>query len=131
LRFSFESADPVASGTGAQVRYGDDHTVMVVRRRQKAFLYGRDSLKIDGFEVITADNSRRGAVTCALYLYDGPPGDQTSTAKSIVKARFVDSADVFMPAMTPAYLKVEFNGKTLRVPNWSSSSDGMAMVLVD
>ena len=28
----FESADPVASGTGSRVRYGDDHAVMNVRR---------------------------------------------------------------------------------------------------
>jgi predicted esterase len=131
LRFNFESRDPVASGTGSQVRYGDDHAVMVVRRRQKAFLYGRDSLKIDGLEVITEENSRRGAVTCALYLYDGPPGDRQSTAKSIVKARFVDSADVFMPAMTPAYVTVAFNGKSLRIPNWRSDSEGMSLVLVD
>jgi hypothetical protein len=94
-------------------------------------LYGRDSLKIDGFEVISAENARNRAVTCALYLYDAPPFDHASSGASIVKARFVDSADVFMPTMTPAFITVDFNGRKLRIPNWPSASEGLSMVLVD
>ena len=131
LRFNFESRDAVANGTGGKVGYADDHAVVVVRRRQRAFLHGRDSLKIDGFEALNADNARNRAVTCALYLYDAPPFDQSSSGKSVVKARFVDSGDIFMQAATPAYINVEFNGRKLRVPNWPSATEGLSLVLVD
>ena len=110
LRFSFESRDPVAAATGSRLGYDDAHAALVVRRRQKAFLHGRDSLTIDGFEAIGPDNAKNRSVTCALYVYDAPPFDQKSSGSSIIKARFVDSSDVFMPAATPAFIDVRFNG---------------------
>ncbi|MET0344580.1 MAG: alpha/beta fold hydrolase [Polyangiales bacterium] len=131
LRFTFESRDPTAAATGARLGYDDAHAAMVVRRRQKAFLHGRDSLKIDGFEAIGPDNAKNRSVTAALYLYDAPPFDQKSSGGSIIKARFVDSADVFMSAATPRFIDVSFNGRSVRVPNWPSDSEGLSLVLVD
>jgi pimeloyl-ACP methyl ester carboxylesterase len=136
LRFNFESLDPVASGTGSKVNYGPDHSVLVVRRRQKAFLFGRDVLKIDGFDAINAQNARQRSVICALYLYDsGPmsmgPGDKVSNGGSVIRATFLESSDIYMQAATPAFINVMFNGETLRVPNWPSATEGMSLVLVD
>jgi hypothetical protein len=110
--------------------------VLVVRRRQKAFLFGRDVLKIDGFDAINAANARPRTTTCALYLYDSGPmgkglGDKVSNGGSVINATFVDSSDIYMQAETPAYINVMFNGETLRVPNWPSANDGMSLVLVD
>jgi hypothetical protein len=137
LRFNFESNDPNVSVTGRKVNYDDQHAVLVPRRRQKAFLVGRDSLKIDGFEVINDQNAKARSVVCALYLYDASsadtpgPGDGMSEGGSLISGTFVNSADVYMPTAEPHLIKVEFNGVTLQVPNWPSKSEGLSLVLVD
>jgi len=142
LRFNFESYDPRASATGSRVNYDDSHAVIIARRRQKAFLFPRDSLKIDGFEVVSEQNTltaaKRSTVTCALYLFDksitpvSGPGDGKSTGESIIKGTFVDSADVFMQAERPTYISVSFNdGRRMAIPNWPSETEGASLVLVD
>ena len=136
LRFSFESFDPTASATGKRVNYGPGHAVLNVRRRQKAFLFGRDVLKIDGFDAINAANARPRLVVCSLYLFDsGPmamgPGDRQSDGGSVIRATFMDSSDIYMQAETPAFIHVMFNGETLKIPNWPSADQGMSLVLVD
>jgi pimeloyl-ACP methyl ester carboxylesterase len=137
LRFNFETKDSTASATSKQVNYADSHAVFVARRRQKAFLFGRDTLTVDGFAAINELNAAARTVTCALYLYDKSltelpgPGDGVSMGGSIIKGTFVNSADVFMPSSPPAFMKVVFNGVTTLVPNWSSGSGGMSLVLLD
>jgi len=137
LRFSFETEDAVASATGKKVNYDDNHAVIVARRRQKAFLVGRDSLTIDGFEAINEVNAAARRVVCALYLYDasqsdGPgPGDEKSSGGTLISSTFVNSADVFIPTEEPKFVEVKFNDTVLRVPNRPSKSQGMALVLVD
>jgi pimeloyl-ACP methyl ester carboxylesterase len=137
LRFTFETADPTASATSKQVNLDDSHAVLVARRRQKAFLFGRDSLTLNGFEAINDLNAQARTVTCALYLFDKSltdvfgPGDAMSAGGSIIKGTFVNSADVFMSTASPAFIDVVFNGAKLRVPNWPSGRDGLSLVLVD
>ncbi|HEX6245206.1 MAG TPA: alpha/beta fold hydrolase, partial [Polyangiales bacterium] len=48
LRFNFETKDPVAGATSALVNRGEGFSVVIPRTRQKAFLHGRDSLKVNG-----------------------------------------------------------------------------------
>jgi hypothetical protein len=137
LRFNFETKDPTASATGKQVNFDDSHSVIVARRRQKAFLFGRDELTVDGFAAINDQNAAARTVTCGLYLYDKSltdepgPGDGESSGGSIIKGTFVNSADVFMPTDKPDFINIEFNGVTTRVPNWRSNSEGISLVLVD
>ena len=137
LRFSFESTDPVASATGKKVNYDNSHSVIVARRRQKAFLFGRDSLTIDGFEAINEGNAKQRSVVCALYLYDAAtgdapgPGDGTSSGESIISGTFLNSADVFIPTDETRYVEVKFGDTVLHVQNWGSATQGMSIVLVD
>ncbi len=144
MRFNFQSADPSANSAGQALNANDSHAIIIPRRLQKAFMYPRDSLKVDGFEVITADNTLnpmtgRSTVTAALYLYDVAPGDGMSTGKkdTSLSGAFVTSADVFMQAMTPAFITVVFHESTtnfmstLKIPNWPSATEGVSVVFVD
>ena len=137
LRFNFESMDPVASATGKKVNYNDHHSVIVARRRQKAFLFGRDSLTIDGFEALSEENAKARNVVCALYLYDAAtgdmpgPGDGMSSGKSIISGTFLNSADVFIPTDEVRFVEVKFGDTVLHVQDWGSATQGMSIVLVD
>jgi pimeloyl-ACP methyl ester carboxylesterase len=137
VRLNFETTDPVASATGKQVNYNDNHAVVVVRRRQGAFLFGRDSLKVDGFEVLNEVNAKARMVIVGLYLYDKSltdqpgPGDGMSSGESIISGTFVNSADVFMEARDMRFIEIEFGGNKLKVQNWPSARQGLSLVLVD
>jgi hypothetical protein len=132
LRFTLESKSPVASMTSSMVNVDDSFAMFAVRRRERAFLFGRDSLKIDGFETINMQNAAPRAVTVALYLFDKAPSDKISSGGSILSGAFINSADVYIPAAPPAYVRVDFTGSpTMQVPNWPSSSEGPTVVIID
>jgi hypothetical protein len=146
LRFNFETKDPAASATSSQVNRDPSFAVLIPRSRQKAFLAERDSLTVDGTQILTRANTVtiapatgmvRSQITVAYYLYDKSltsgygPGDGKSTGESIIRGSFVNSADLFIPTMTPKFVEVKFNGKTLKVPNWPSSTEGASVVFVN
>lgn len=137
VRLNFESTDPVASATGKQINFDNSHSVIVVRRRQKAFLFGRDSLRVDGFEVLNEVNAKRGSAIVGLYLYDESstpepgPGDGMSSGESIISGAFVNSADVYISTEDIRFLEIDFGGTMTKVQNWPSGRQGMSLVLVD
>jgi hypothetical protein len=132
LRFVLESQNPVANMTSSMVNVDDAFSMFAVRRRERAFQFGRDTLKIDGFDAINMTNAAQRAVTVALYLYDKAPSDKMSSGGSIISGPFINSAGVYIPATTPAFIHVDFNGgPTMMVPNWPSASQGPAIVVID
>jgi pimeloyl-ACP methyl ester carboxylesterase len=143
LRFNFETKDPVASATSAQVNRDASFAVVIPRSLQKAFLFGRDSLKVNGREILTEATTwnamtNHSTVTVAYYLYDESltpgmygPGDMQSTGESIISGFFVNSADMFFQAETPEWITVEYNGLTMKVPNWPSTTQGYSVVFVN
>jgi hypothetical protein len=148
LRFNFETKDPIAGATSLQVNRDSSFALIIPRNREKAFLAERDTLTVDGFEVLTRANTLnvvptakppvRSQIVAAFYLYDRSltpgsygPGDGKTTGESIVKGAFVNSADVFIPTAPPKFVEVKFNGRTLKVPNWPSDTAGYSVVLVN
>lgn len=147
LRLNFETKDPIAGTTSMQVNRHASFAVIIPRSRQKAFLAGRDTLTVDGQSVISRANTLtvapttgmvRSAVTTAYYLFDRSltqgmfgPGDGKSTLESVVKGSFVNSADLFIQTATPQLIEVKFNGRTLKVPNWHSDTEGSSVVFVN
>lgn len=148
LRLNFESKDPVGGATSIQINRDSSFAVIIPRNRQKAFLAQRDTLTVDGREILTRDNTLtasatttpavKSSIVAAIYLYDRSltpgsygPGDGRSTGESIVKGFFVNSADMFIPTASPKLVEVQFNGRTLRVPNWPSDTDGTSVVIVN
>lgn len=143
LRFNFETKDPVASATSALVNRGPGFSVVIPRTRQKAFMYDRDSLKVNGFEVINKANTwnemtNRSNVTVAYYLFDKSlthpayaDGDKKTSGASIISGAFVNSADVYFSAEQPAWITIDFNGNSMKIPNWPSVPEGSSVVFLN
>jgi pimeloyl-ACP methyl ester carboxylesterase len=143
LRFNFETKDPVASATSNLVNRGPGFSVVIPRSLQKAFLYGRDSLKVNGREVVTKattwnEMTNRSTVTVAYYLFDKSlthpayaDGDKMTSGESIISGAFVNSADMYFSAEPPAWITLEFNGQTMKVPNWPSVPEGASVVFLN
>jgi pimeloyl-ACP methyl ester carboxylesterase len=147
LRLNFESKDPIAGATSTRVNVDPSFSVIVPRTLQKAFLADRDTLTVDGREVLSrattltvapATGMVRSAVIVAFYLFDRSitpgargPGDGVSTGESILSGPFQNSADLFIPAAPAKFVQVGYNGRTLKVPNWPSSTHSPSVVFVN
>jgi pimeloyl-ACP methyl ester carboxylesterase len=147
LRFNFQTQDRVAGATSMRINRHASMAVLIPRNRRYAFLAERDTLTVDGREVLTRTNTLtaspnttpvvRSSVIAAIYLYDQSltpgygPGDMQSTGAPIVTGAFTSSADLFLQATTPRFIEVRFNGRTLRIPNWPSDSEGSSLVFVN
>jgi hypothetical protein len=126
-RFLAESSNVlvVAASTGNLVR-SPDHVVLVGRYTAGAFRHDwGNSLKVDGQEMLTAENAGRDASVVGLFMYDDNENGESEFG-SVFASGFVLGTDVYLDATTPRFMEVEWaneEGSTahLRVPNWPSS----------
>jgi pimeloyl-ACP methyl ester carboxylesterase len=136
IRLLFRTTSEQWAMTSNSVDYNDAHAVIIARHKKGAFLSGRDSLTVDGFEAINPQSAPPRATIVGMYLYDKAldtpdgPGNGVSDGGSIITATFINSSDVFIPSSPPAFVELDFNGQKLKVPNWPSATEGMSLVLL-
>lgn len=132
-RFLVESMNPlVAASSTARVVRDPGHMVLVGRYIGGVFRpdWG-NSLKIDGEEVLTAENAGPNASVVGLFMYDANRNGESELG-SPFSFGFVQGTDVFIDATEPRWVDVEWTneeGQTteLKVSNWPSS-ENMAMI---
>jgi pimeloyl-ACP methyl ester carboxylesterase len=130
LRFTFESRNPSSLATSSMANLSDRTAALWVRRRQGAFLHGRDRLLVNGYDAINEQDAMLRASVLGLYVLD-QDGDQQSSGGSVLRETFVSGTDVFLPTDQPAFIEVDLNGQKLRIPNWPSRSGGLSLVWFD
>jgi len=136
IRLLYRTTSEQWAATSNSVDYNDAHAVIIARHKKGAFLSGRDSLTVDGFEAINPVSAPPRTTVVGMYLYDKAvgtpdgPGNGVSDGGSIITATFINSSDVFIPSSPPAFVELNFNGQKLKVPNWPSATDGMSLVLL-
>jgi hypothetical protein len=130
LRFTFESHQPSSLATSNMANLSDRTAALWVRRRQGAFLHGRDRLLIDGYDAINEQDAMLRASVLGVYVLD-QDGDQRSSGGLVLRETFVSGTDVYLPTERPAFIEVDLNGQKLRVPNWPSRSAGLSVVWFD
>ncbi len=130
LRFLFESRHPASLATSQMANLNDGTAALWLRRKQGAFIYGRDQLSIDGFAALNEQDAMKTATVIGLYVLD-QDGDAKSSGGSILRETFVNGTDVYLQTAAPAFIDVELNGQKLKIPNWPSRSGGLSMVWLD
>jgi pimeloyl-ACP methyl ester carboxylesterase len=136
IRLLYRTTSEQWAMTSNSVDYNDAHAVIIARHKKGAFLSGRDSLTVNGFEAINPASAPPRATVVGMYLYDKAvgtpdgPGNGVSDGGSIITATFINSSDVFIASSPPAFVELNFNGQKLEVPNWPSATDGMSLVLL-
>jgi hypothetical protein len=135
IRFLYKTTNEGLAATSNSVDYNDAHAVMIARHKEGAFLTGRDSLMVDGFEAINPESAPPRTTVVGMYLFDKAvdtpdgPGNGASDGGSIVTATFINSSDVFIPVDPPKFVEVNSNGQIIKVPNWRSATEGMSLIL--
>ena len=126
LRLLTPSTNPTVAGqTTDKVVRGPSHAGLVFRYVAGALRpdWG-NTLRIDGQEVLTAENAPRNASRVGLFMYDADQNRQTDLGE-VFALSFVGATDVFMDTATPRWMKVEWTNEegrsiVMQVPNWPS-----------
>jgi pimeloyl-ACP methyl ester carboxylesterase len=130
LRFTFESRNVAALATSRMAKLSDATAALWIRRKQGAFLAGRDQLMVDGYPAVNEEDAMLRATVTGLYVLD-QNGDMQSSGGSVIRETFVGGTDVYLQTSRPAFIDVSLNGAHLMVPNWPSQSGGLSIVWVD
>jgi hypothetical protein len=106
-----------------------NHVGMVLRYIGGAFRQDLGhSLKINGEEVLSADNASLATTTVGLFLYDNDM-NMMSELGATFTAPFLAGSDVFVDASEPAFMEIEWNGEVMRVPNQPSDKGLVSIML--
>ena len=115
-----------------QIPFTESGSVVVVFFSQHALLAGRDTLRVDGENLATAEIASPADTTIALFLYDaasdGVPGGSVAAFGAFP---FLAGLDRLLTADATASLAVSFNGTSLAVPRWPGATEGASVVVFE
>jgi pimeloyl-ACP methyl ester carboxylesterase len=117
----------VVDATSGMVVTGADHSALVMQYLAGAFRHDlKDTLLVNGSDVLTDDNAGRTTSTVGLFMSDQNMNKQSDLG-SAFSAPFLVGTDVYVDATSAAWIEFNFNGHTLHIPNWPST-DGLLSV---
>ena len=109
----------------------DTHATLVIYNARGAFLVGRDSLTLNGEEVLNEDTASEEDTTIAFFVYDIDNDDQRG-GRSLVfdMFPFLTALDFPIPVDPTEGLELNFNGRLITVPK-APSNDGILVAVFD
>lgn len=129
------NADPAFGKRLTEAIAADESaSMLVVSSLNGAVAAGRDSLKVNGLEIATPAIAPKSETKAVFYIFDAnhnKTSDRDRPNDPAFAGWFIAGADIYIPADTPSSVKIEYNGRTLNVPNWKAKSEGMIYVQFD
>lgn len=128
---------PAASTAGlllSGISSNDNQTAMAVFGANQAIIAGRDNLVVNGTTLSTQAYTPESNTVIAMFLFDGNNNGQSDfTVPGLfgVLNVFLTARDMFFPTAPPGHIPLEFNGRTMGVPNFRSASDGVIVAVFD
>ncbi len=127
---------PATSLAGAllsSLKYDDGHVIAIVFSASRALLAGTDTLEVGG-TVLPLDavaTPEKSAI--ALFLDDGNlnGASDLSPLSGLAGFPFLGGLDLFLPTSPERVVDFRLNGRTLRVRNWRSATDGPVVAVFD
>jgi len=126
------SGDGLASILLSGLPFNDDHSIIVVFSASRALDVNKDSLTINGVEVLNTDTASPSNTTIALFLYDQDEDGSSSYEPNELFASFpfLAGLDMVLDAKAET-IPIQLNDRILNVPALPSDSDGVTVVVFD
>jgi pimeloyl-ACP methyl ester carboxylesterase len=130
---SLPSPSSLAGTLLASLPSNDAQAVVVSFTANQAVINGRDDLRANAYELSTPEFASADNTTIAYFLYDGNNDAQTNgTAVGLFgNFPFLSGVDVFFQAATPESIELTFAGRSIRMRNWPSASEGITLAIFD
>ena len=93
----------------------------------RAVVYGRDTLFVDGYEISTPKVTSAEATRIAMFYTDFPFVRQGHAPWGSEGFPFVGIFDLNIDTETPRTVPLTFDGRTMGVPNLRSGTDGVVI----
>ncbi len=127
---------PPTSSAGvllAGVPKDDNQTVPIIFLASKAAIAGRDVLTVNGTEISTPNFAAADKTTIAFFLYDGNNNQQTDLTPMGLFASFpfLEAIDMFFSSAASSNIHMVYNGRSLRMKNWKSATEGVGVAVFD
>ncbi len=130
---TFPGPGSIAGLLLAGIPQNDDQSVLAVFSASRAVVHQRDELSIDGYALSTAQFTPASKTIIAMFLYDNGNSQTGGTIHPSFQLMqsFLTGIDYYIPTTTPASAHLQFNGRSLYVPNWKSATEGVSVAVFD
>lgn len=116
----------------ASLPKNDNQAVVIAFASSNAVITGRDQLTVDGLELSTPQFASEENTSIAFFLYDNNNGQTDGTPVGLfANFPFLAGVDMYFPTTAPTTIPLTLNGRTLRVRNWPSSTEGITVAVFD
>lgn len=130
---TFPGPNSLAGLLLAGIPKNDNQSVLAVFSANRAVIHQRDALSADGYDLATASLTPASKTVIAMFLYDGGDSQTGGTVHGnfAFLQSFLTGVDYFIPTVAPASVHLQYNGRSLHVPNWKSDSEGVSVAVFD
>ena len=126
---TFPGPGTLASILVSQLPQAEDQISIVFFNAHRAFLTGRDSLTLNGRELLTPEVANAENTTIAIFAFDiDGDGQQGGTLPLFDRFPFLAALDVPFEPNPQSSLEVKYNGLTLHLPADPASEGTMIVV---
>jgi len=117
----------------AGLPFDDVRSMLVVFSSSRALTFGKDSLTVDGVEILTAANAAPANSSIAFFLYDADEDGESSYApvELFQSFPFLTGADMALTATPGRSFSIALNGREVVVPAWPSETEGATVVVFE
>jgi len=116
----------------ASLPRNDAQAVVIAFASSHAVIAGRDGLEVNGLELSTPQFASEENTSIAFFLYDNGNGQTDGNAVGLfANFPFLAGVDMFFPTTEPETITLTMNGRTLKVRNWPSETEGITVAVFD
>jgi hypothetical protein len=111
-----------------------DQTVLAVFTANQAVVSGRDTLVVNNTVFSTPEFTPASNTVIALFLFDtnsNQQSDFTVPPPFNLLNQFLSARDYHIPTNPPHSVNLFFNGRSMRVPNYPSDSEGILVAVFE
>ena len=129
----FPGEDSLVGLLLAGLPFDDARAMLVVFSSSRALTFGKDSLQIDGVEVLSADNAAPENSSIAFFFYDVDEDGESSYApvELFQSFPFLAGVDMALTATPGRSFTIDLNGREVVVPAWPSETEGATVVVFE
>ncbi len=114
--------------------YNDDYPIFAWLNINRAFVYGRDTLTVDGVDLTTPEMADPSITTIAIFFFDANfngVNDQQPIGGPLSQFVFFRLFDMLLPSDPPRGIPFVFNDRPVTVRNWGSETGGLSIAVFE
>ena len=115
----------------SQFHQSSEKAILVIYNSSGSFLYGRDSLTLNGQELLDEENASADNTTIALFIFDvNDDGEDGSVSPLFAMFPFLSAIDLAITEADDETLVLKHNGREIKVPR-DGRGKGVMLAIFD